>query len=131
MVFLKGKSAGFYFTAIAVILGLAAAVQYLIWAPEQDMMDMLILLPLIAGSLLGTLFVFIEIEHIIVGAAACFSIALFKLISISVGAFVDAFQGIVMFGDSSQIGTIITICVFIAVSCLSSIAASFMRVKRR
>ena len=47
-----------------------------------------------------------------------------------VGSFVDAFQGINMFGDATQVGTIISISIVMAVSMVLTVLAGFMRRKK-
>lgn len=127
---LANKTAGFYITVVSSVLALAALIGFMLWAPAHNAMNPIIPIALGGGILLNLLLSFINIEYVAIGSCALFSIALFTLISDSVGSFVDAIQGIVMFGDSTQLGIIITLSVFMLLAVLTTIIACFMgRVK--
>ncbi|MDF2513260.1 MAG: hypothetical protein K0S04_3126 [Herbinix sp.] len=124
---MNNKAVGFYFAVIAGLVAIISIIRYVAWAPAHDGLNSLILVALIAGLVIDIVLFFYDNSYLIVAATACYSIALFQLLADSVGSFVDMFQGIVMFGDSTQVGTIISISCFIAVSILASIIASFMK----
>ena len=121
------KAVGFYFAALAGLIAIVSIIRYMVWAPAHNAMNSLILGALIIGLVIDIVLIFYDNNYLMVAATACYSIALFQLLADSVGSFVDMFQGIVMFGDSTQVGTIISISSFIAVSILASIIASFMK----
>lgn len=125
--FLNKKAVGFYFLVLAAILALLSLVRFFLWAPEHNAMDMIIVIALVAGIALSVVLSIKDNEYVIVIATACYSIAAIKLLTDSVGSFVDAFQGINMFGDSTQVGTIMTISIMILVSVLMSVIASFLK----
>ncbi|HHV09359.1 MAG TPA: hypothetical protein GXX75_03645 [Clostridiales bacterium] len=124
---LSKKAAGFYFAALAGLVAIVAIIRYVAWAPAHNAMNSLILVALVLGLVIDIVLIFYDNNYLIVAATACYSVALFQLLADSVGSFVDLFQGIVMFGDSTQVGTIISISCFIAVSILASVVASFMK----
>jgi len=124
---LNKKAIGFYFTSFAGLVAIISVIRYMIWAPVHDGMNPIILAALIIGIVIDIIFFFYNNDYLIIATTACYTIALFLLLVDSVGSFVDKFQNIVMFGDSSQVGTIVSISIFIAVSLLASIIASFMK----
>jgi hypothetical protein len=81
----------------------------------------------VIGLALDIVLIFYDNDYLMIATTVCYSIAVFQLLVDSVGSFVDKFQGIVMFGDSTQVGTIISISCLIVVSALASIIASFMK----
>lgn len=90
-------------------------------------MDYIILAALAAGCLLDVILVFRDNAYMVIAATACYSIAGVKLLTNSVGSFVDAFQGINMFGDATQVGTIISIAGVMFVGIVLSICAGFLK----
>lgn len=121
------KSLGFYFIIIAIVLGLIGLIRYLIWAPAHNAVDGLIIASLILGIILGVVLGIRDNEYVVVLSTACYSVAAIRLLTNSVGSFVDAFQGINMFGDSTQVGTILSISITILISVLISIISSFLQ----
>lgn len=125
--FLKNKSIGFYFLLLAVILACISTVRFLIWAPKHNSMDSLIMIALLVGIVLNIILFVKDSEYVVILTTVCYSIAAIKLLTDSVGSFVDAFQGINMFGDAKQVGTILTTSIIILGSVLMSIVASFLK----
>ena len=124
---LRKKAIGFYFMVLSGVLAIIAISRYASWAPAHHAMNSLIMTVLIIGVLLELLLIFYDNDYIIIAVTGCYSVALFQLLADSVGSFVDAFQGIVMFGDPTQVGTILSISYIIAGSILASIIASFTK----
>lgn len=124
---LKSKSAGFYFMVLAGIAAIVSMIRFLLWAPNHGSMDGIIIIALAAGIVLDIILAVKDNEYMIVASTACYSIALVKLLANSVGSFVDAFQGIQMFGDATQVSTIISISEIMAVSVLLSIVSGFLK----
>lgn len=123
------RLAGSWFLVISGALALAALAVYLIWAPAHHAFHAIVPAALAAGAAAEALLYFTDVSYLGVAATALFSTAFFTLLSDSVGSFVDAFQGIVMFGDSSQLGIILLISTLIFACILLSILSCF--VKRR
>lgn len=121
----KNKNIGFYFITLATILGIVSTISYMVWAPAHNSMNVLIATVLIVGIVLGVVLHFYDNDFLVVVITACYAIAGFQLFSDGTGSFVDAYQGIVMFGDSSQVGTITTIGIMMLVCAISSIVAGF------
>lgn len=90
-------------------------------------MDAVILAALIVGLLIDIVLIFKDSDYLIILTTVFYSIAVFKLLVNSVGSFVDAFQGINMFGDATQVSTIISISIVMLVSVILSIIASFLK----
>ena len=119
------KTIGFHFAALAGVLGIVSMVRFLLWAPAHNSMDAVIVITLIAGVILDVVLYIKDNSFILIASVVCYTIAGVKLLTDSVGSFVDAFQGIQMFGDSTQVGTIISIVVLMMISVLLSIISSF------
>ena len=66
-------------------------------------------------------------DLLVVLSTACYAYALFRHLTNQVGSFVDAFQGINMFGDATQVGNIVSIAIVMAVGAILPILAGFMR----
>lgn len=120
------KTIGYYLTAAAAIIAIISLVRFVLWAPAHYAMDMMIVAGLAVGILIDVVLFFKDNEYLMVLSTACYSVAVFKLLTNSVGSFVDSYQGINMFGDSTQVGTILSISIVMAISVLLSIVASFM-----
>lgn len=123
---LKGKKLGTWFLAAASILALAGLAIYLIWAPGHNAFNQTTAVCLGTGAALAALLFFRDNCYLDVAVTALLSYALLTLLSDSVGSFVDMFQGIVMFGDASQVGTILTISALIFGGILLTIVSCFM-----
>lgn len=124
---LQNKSVGFYFTALAALAGIVSAIRFLMWAPKHNSMDAVIIAALAAGIILDIILFVKDNDYIIILSTICYSAAVVKLLTDSVGSFVDAFQGINMFGDASQVNTVISIAVIMGISTLLSIIAGFLK----
>lgn len=124
---LSKKAVGFYFTAVAAIAAVISIIRFSIWASSSNNMDAVILAALIVGLLIDIVLIFKDSDYLIILTTVFYSIAVFKLLVNSVGSFVDAFQGINMFGDATQVSTIISISIVMLVSVILSIIASFLK----
>lgn len=124
---LQNKSVGFYLAALAGIAAIVSAIRFFMWAPKHNSMDAVIIAALAAGIILDIILFVKDSDYIMVLSTICYSAAVVKLLTDSVGSFVDAFQGINMFGDASQVNTVISIAVIMGISTLLSIIASFMK----
>lgn len=124
---LQTKSAGFYFVVLAVIAAVASVIRFMMWAPKHNSMDGVIIAALAAGIVLDIVLMVKDNDYVMVLSTICYSVAAVKILTDSVGSFVDAFQGINMFGDASQVNTIISIAVVMGISVLLSIIASFLK----
>jgi hypothetical protein len=121
------KAVGFYFVIVAAVLAVVSLVRFLMWAPQNNASDMLIVAALVVGLIADVVMLVKDIAYLNTIATACYSIAAVKIFTDSVGSFVDAFQGINMFGDATQVGTIISIGVVMWIGVLVSIIASFLK----
>ncbi len=128
---MKNRALGTWLSLAAGLLALASLVIFLIWAPGNNAMNALIPIALAAGIVAEILLFFFDISYLGVVATACFSAAFFTLVSNSVGSFVDALQGIVMFGDSTQVGIILAMSALMLVSILSSILSCFIKRRKK
>jgi prepilin signal peptidase PulO-like enzyme (type II secretory pathway) len=127
MKILSKKSYGFYVVMIAALAALISVVRYASWASAHNTLNAMIVAALIAGIILDLVTIVKDEDLLIVLATACYAFALFRHFTDQVGSFVDKFQGINLFGDATQVGTIISIGVVMAVSAVLSVAAGFMK----
>lgn len=127
MNFIKKKTIGFYFTLAAGVVAIAALIYYLTWASANNSMDNWIIILLVIGIIIDIVLILFDNDYLVIASCALYSASVAKLLTSSVGSFVDAIQGINMFGDSSQVGIIINISIVIAVSILFSIISAFLK----
>ena len=90
-------------------------------------MNSFIVAALAVGIVLDVILFFKDNDFVIIATVVCYTAAMVTLLTDSVGSFVDAYQGIVMFGDASQVGTITSIAVTMGIGVLLSIVASFLK----
>lgn len=121
------KAAGFYLIVIAAAAAVISLIRFCTWAPAHNAMDATIAAALAAAIVMNVIMAVRDEDILVVLSTACYAYALFRHLTNQVGSFVDAFQGINMFGDASQVGTIISIAVVMAVSAALMILAGFMR----
>lgn len=124
---IRNKKIGFYFVVLAAIVGVISLVRFLLWAPSHNNLDVIVIVALVAAIALDVFLIFKDNSFIMVATTICYTIAAARLLTNSVGSFVDAIQGINMFGDSTQVATITSISICMLVSVLLSIIASFMK----
>lgn len=127
MNFIKKKTIGFYFTLAAGVVAIAALIYYLTWASANNSMDNWIIVLLVIGIIIDIVLILFDNDYLVIASCALYSASVAKLLTSSVGSFVDAIQGINMFGDSSQVGIIMNISIVIAVSILFSIISAFLK----
>ena len=127
----KTRGAGAWFALAAAVLALAADVIFLIWATAHGGVLPKIWIPLLGTAAAEILLILTDLEYFGIIGSACSAVALFSLLDRSVGSFVDAFQGIVMFGDSTQVGLILLMAGLMAVSMILCVLSCFAkRVKK-
>lgn len=124
---LKKKTLGFYVILVSAAAAVISLVRYGIWAPAHNAMDITIAAALVIGIVLNLVLTIKDEDILVVVSVVCYSYALFRHMANQVGSFVDSFQGINMFGDATQVGTIISIATLMAVGVVLSIIAAFMR----
>lgn len=120
------KAVGFYFVVLAGILAIVSCVRFLLWAPAHSSMDVMIVAALVVGIVLDVVLIFKDNAYLVILTTVCYTVAGVKVLTNSVGSFVDAFQGINMFGDATQVGTIGSIAALILVSAVLSIISGFL-----
>lgn len=124
---LSTKAIGFYFIVFAALLGIVSAFRFVMWGYAHDTLDEVTIAALLAAIMIDIILLIKDSDYLVIMASACYSIAAVKLLTDSVGSFVDAFQGINMFGDATQVGTIVSISAVIGVSVLLSIISGFLK----
>ncbi len=127
MSMLKNKTPGFYVILLSAAAALISLVRYCMWAPKHNAMDGTVAAALVIGILLNLVLAAKDEDLLVVLSAVCYSYALFRHLTSQVGSFVDSFQGINMFGDATQVGTIVSIAAVMAVGVVLNILAAFMR----
>ena len=124
---IKNKSIGAVFVVIAFVITLIGLVRYLMWAPAHNTSDGLIIGAAIIGLILNIIVLVKDIDILIIAITACYSFAVFKHLANQVGSFVDAFQGINMFGDATQVGNIISIAYLMGIGVILTIISGFLK----
>ena len=123
---LTNKKAGAYVLIVSVLLQLVSAVNYLTWASGSVGIDPLVIGGLGLGVLVGVCAFFLNSDFLLVIDTALCSCGILKLAVSSAGSFADWYQGIVMFGDPSQVPRILTICAAGLVAVILLIVTGFM-----
>lgn len=126
MNFLKRLRLNEIIVIAAMIVGLAGLIRFVSWSAAHDAMDYIIVAGFVMAIVFDVLLLHFDNDIFYVLATTGYSLALFKLLSDSVGTFVDLFQGINMFGDVSQMGNIVSISILAAISSALSVIVSFM-----
>ena len=121
------KGIGFYFTLLAALLGVISIIRFAVWGSSHNTLDAVTLAALIAAVIVDVILMVKDNDYLVIVGTICYSIAAVKLLTDSVGSFVDAFQGIKMFGDATQVGTIVSISAVMGVSILLSIISGFLK----
>ncbi|MFV0362565.1 MAG: hypothetical protein ACK5LL_05675 [Suipraeoptans sp.] len=124
---LSKKSLGSIFIPISIIAAIVSLVWFCVWASGSGNMDTLIIVGLVLGIAVNVVLIFKDSNYLIVVSTICYTFSAVRLLTNSVGSFVDAFQGINMFGDASQVSTITKLAIIMFISVISSIVASFMK----
>ena len=124
--FLKGKAAGFYLLLIAMILGIIATISYVVWGNANYAMNNVVWIAMCAGLAVNLLLLFLDSDYLLVGLTALYSVGMLQLIVDNAGSFADAYQGIVMFGDPTQVGAVLTMVGLIAAGVIAVIVAGFL-----
>ncbi len=124
---LKNKAIGYYLALIAAVICCVGLVRFLGWAPAHKAMDQTIVCALIAGIVFTVILFFKDASLLVILTSAAYAYALIRHLTNQAGSFVDAYQGIVMFGDSSQVGTILQIAALMGAGLVLVLISSFMR----
>ena len=124
---LKNKKAGFYLIIISMLICAVSLVRFLMWAPKHGTFDWIVIAGFAVGLIADAVLLAKEYPILIVIATAAYSIGAVKILTDSVGSFVDAFQGIQMFGDATQVHNIISIAAVAGVGILISVIAAFCK----
>ncbi|MHC1721768.1 MAG: hypothetical protein AB9836_01040 [Aminipila sp.] len=126
----KYRAAGIWPLLLAAVFAVVSFIRYFIWAQANYAMNNLVLIGLAAGFAVNVMLFVIDSDYLIILLTVLYSIALLQLVVDSVGSFVDAYQGIVMFGDPTQVGAILILCALIGAGVLCVIISGFMQRRR-
>ncbi len=123
--FSRKIGAGFLLSAAALLLAGGALAFYLIWGSAKYAVN-----PAAAGFLAGGLVLnivglFFRCGYLTAAMTGLYGAAMMKVAADNAGSFADAYQGIVMFGDPTQVGTVLTICGLMLAAAVLSIASGF------
>ncbi|MCR4745848.1 MAG: hypothetical protein K5894_11570 [Lachnospiraceae bacterium] len=121
------KTIGFIPVILAAVLEIIGLVRFCLWAGAHNAFDVSIVTVLLIGIAASVIMYFEDIDFLAVIATACFSYGCIKHLTNQVGSFVDAFQGVNLFGDATQVSNIISIGIILGVGILLMIIASFMK----
>ena len=125
--FLARKAYGFWVVVLALAAAVISLVRYIGWAPAHNALNVLVILSLIIGIIPNIASLVIDEDLILVAVTACYAFAAFRHLADQVGSFVDAFQGINMFGDASQVGNIVSIGICMVCGTLLAIVSGFLK----
>lgn len=128
--FLKNKAVGFYLLLVAMVFAAISIISYASWATATYSMNNVVLIALGVGLAVNVLLLFVDSDYLLIALTALYSVGMFQLVVDNAGSFADAYQGIVMFGDPTQVGTVLTITALIAVGVVTTIVASFLNRKK-
>ena len=126
MKFLKNKAAGFYLLLVALVFAVISTIYYVSWAQANFAMNSVVVIAMAAGLAVNLLLLFVDSDYLVVIPTALYGVGMIQLLVDNAGSFADAYQGIVMFGDPTQVGTVLTIAALAAVAALAVIVAGFM-----
>lgn len=126
MKFLKNKAAGFYLLLVALVFAVISTIYYVSWAQANFAMNSAVVIAMAAGLAVNLLLLFVDSDYLVVILTALYGVGMIQLLVDNAGSFADAYQGIVMFGDPTQVGTVLTIAALAAVAALAVIVAGFM-----
>ena len=126
MKFLKNKAAGFDLLLVALVFAVISTIYYVSWAQANFAMNSVVVIAMAAGLAVNLLLLFVDSDYLVVILTALYGVGMIQLLVDNAGSFADAYQGIVMFGDPTQVGTVLTIAALAAVAALAVIVAGFM-----
>lgn len=126
MKFLKNKAAGFYLLLVALVFAVISTIYYVSWAQANFAMNSVVVIAMAAGLAVNLLLLFVDSDYLVVILTALYGVGMIQLLVDNAGSFADAYQGIVMFGDPTQVGTVLTIAALAAGAALAVIVAGFM-----
>ena len=126
MKFLKNKAAGFYLLLVALVFAVISTIYYVSWAQANFAMNSVVVIAMAAGLAVNLLLLFVDSDYLVVILTALYGVGMIQLLVDNAGSFADAYQRIVMFGDPTQVGTVLTIAALAAVAALAVIVAGFM-----
>ena len=128
---LTNRKAGAYVLIVAILLQLVSTINYLAWAGGLGSIDPLVIGGLSLGLFIGIAAFFLNSDLLLVADTALCSCGMLKLAVSSAGSFADWYQGIVMFGDPSQVPRILTICATALIAVILLIVTGFMGFGRK
>lgn len=123
----KKKTFGFYMICLAALLSAFSAYRYGTWAQAHGGIDKGILACLIGGVVLAVVLAFRDLDLLSVAITACYAYALVRHLASQVGSFVDAMQGVSLFGDATQVGNILSISYPIGAALVLMLIAGFLK----
>ena len=127
---IKNFRFGAYLTIVSMIVGVIGLIRYLGWSTSYGGVDYIVAAGFVIALMFDLILICRDDSVFCILATAGYSLALFRILADSVGTFVDMFQGINMFGDVTQIGNIVSISAFAAVSTVLSMIVSFMPIRK-
>ena len=128
---LRNRKAGVYVLMVAVLLQLVSLINYLAWAGTMQSVDPIITAGLAVGLAAGIGACLLSSDLLLVLSTAACSCGVLQLAVTNAGSFADWYQGIVMFGDPSQVPRILTICATGLLAVILLIVCGFMGVGRK
>lgn len=123
---LMNRKSGVYVLIVSILLQFVSTINYFTWASGLGSVDRIVIGGLGLSLVVGIAAFLLSSDILLVIDTALCSCGTLQLIVASAGSFVDAYQGIVMFGDPSQVGRILTICATALLAIVLLIVTGFM-----
>lgn len=124
---MKNKSIGAVFVIISIVLGIVSLIRFCPWANAHQAMDMTVVAAIIGGIILSLVLLVWDEDILMIISCALYAYGVIRHLANQVGSFVDAFQGVNLFGDATQVGTILTIAEIMGAALLAAVIASFLK----
>ena len=128
----KNKASGFYITAVAAVLGIAALILYFYYASLLGTRDYLTVAGIIAGIVCGVIQLFTDIGVFSFVMSAAYSVTLFYFITCTetIGSYTDYFNNIVAFGHPELLVNINLVIGFLGAAALLTVVGCFLPVSK-
>ncbi len=123
----QNRTIGFWLDLAGIILALVGLVLYILYAKDTGSRDIRVYVGLIAAVIAGAAGLVTDNDLLAIVAPTLSAVSLCAFIMDSVYTFVGYFFGLAMFGDVSKIGSILRVCVVVALAMLALLISSFMR----
>lgn len=130
----KQKSAGYFISAAAAVIGLVTAVMYLVFGISSGTLSAGILVCLLVGTVAGIVAMFYEgllTDVLVLAMAVLFAVALGLLVPNSAGDFTEFLTPVGMYGNAANMGMRFTLAALMGVGMIVGIVGCFLSRKKK